>query len=266
MSRAKYSHYTVRVGRNPGIYTDWDDCNEQVHGFPYASFRGFRSLEEAVEWMNKEPVCRKSKQAAKGVEKLSPDFYSKIGGGSYGSHAYEIPLFSTQFSASCSHGASGGNPKGKKTVETEPEPEKRGLIIEEEMEFYLLRVCTKLHYGSPKFERYAYLSQHGDQHYRFSAKLVCEEAGIKLEAHGCFSPNEEVARDDAAYNLLEMLLRCTGYSICDYNYRQVYALKQQLEDIHGSQGNDLARRLIEKEEEVERLTKQIQSFHDFLLM
>ncbi|MED6106129.1 hypothetical protein PIB30_002022 [Stylosanthes scabra] len=229
MSRSKYTHYAVRVGRVPSIHRTWEECDEQVHGFPFASFKGFRSLVEAQEFMNTEPVCRRGKSAVQGVEPLSPEFYSKIGGGSSGGHAYQIPDFLTQFASSCSHGASGWNLKGKKAVETEAEHElqkggRGGLIIKEEMELYLLRVCAKLHFGSPKFQRSVYVSQEGEQHYRFEAKLVCEEAGINLECHGCFISNEDYARDDAAYTLLEMLLRCTGYSICDYNYRQVCAL------------------------------------------
>ncbi|MED6119694.1 hypothetical protein PIB30_013810 [Stylosanthes scabra] len=154
MSRSKYTHYAVRVGRVTGIYRT------------------------------------RGKSVVQGVELLSPEFYSKIGGGSSGGHAYQIPDFSTQFASSCSHGASGQNLKGKKAVETEAEPklrrgERGGLIIEEEMELYLLRVCAKLYFGSPKFQ----------------------------------SSNEDYARDDAAYTLLEILLRRTGYSICDYNYR-----------------------------------------------
>ncbi|MED6195000.1 hypothetical protein PIB30_033920 [Stylosanthes scabra] len=145
MSRAKYSHYAVKVGRVPGIYLTCDECDEQVHGYPYASFKG-------------------------------------------------------------------------------------------------------------------------EQDYSFSVKLVCKEAGTNLEAHGCFSSDEGHARDDAAFTLLEMLLSRTGYSICDFNYRRMCALQQQLEDIQGTQGNQLAQRLSEKETECELLIKQIECFYKFLLL
>ncbi|MED6120543.1 hypothetical protein PIB30_021706 [Stylosanthes scabra] len=264
ISKAKYSHYAVKVGRVPSIYLTWDECYDQVHGFPFSSFKGFKSLEEALQWMNEEPRRSKAKSAAKEVEKLSPKFYSKIGGGSSGFHAYQIPVFSTQIQSSSSRGPAGGNTKGKTLVETVAEPERGALIIEEQMELYLLRVCSKLHLGSPK-QRYEYHSQDGEQHYRYSAKLVCEEAGINVEAHGCFSSNEDHARDDAAYSLLEMVLRRKGYYVCDYNYRHMCALQQQLEVIHGTDTDQLARRLIEKEAECELLSKQIEVFHKFLL-
>ncbi|MED6126262.1 hypothetical protein PIB30_076636 [Stylosanthes scabra] len=82
-----------------------------------------------------------------------------------------------------------GNVKGKMAVVSLPDQESGGFIIEEDMELYLLRVCTKLHFGCPRLDRYVYLSEDGEQHYRFSAKLACEEADINLEVTGCFSPH-----------------------------------------------------------------------------
>ncbi len=45
MSDKKY--YAVRTGLVPGIYTSWDECKANVHGFPGAVYKGFKSLEEA---------------------------------------------------------------------------------------------------------------------------------------------------------------------------------------------------------------------------
>ncbi|KAK7260546.1 hypothetical protein RIF29_26688 [Crotalaria pallida] len=46
--------YVVFRGRHPGVYYDWDSCNEQVHGFSGASFRSFSSGREAeIAWENK---------------------------------------------------------------------------------------------------------------------------------------------------------------------------------------------------------------------
>lgn len=38
---AKRKFYVVWVGREPGIYEDWDDCWAQVDGFPGAKYKGF---------------------------------------------------------------------------------------------------------------------------------------------------------------------------------------------------------------------------------
>ncbi|MBP5159539.1 MAG: ribonuclease H family protein [Lachnospiraceae bacterium] len=47
----KKNYYAVRSGRKPGIYKTWDECREQVTGFPGASFKGFELLSEAEEFM-----------------------------------------------------------------------------------------------------------------------------------------------------------------------------------------------------------------------
>jgi hypothetical protein len=37
----------VKVGREPGVYTSWGDCREQVHRYPGALFKTFTTQEEA---------------------------------------------------------------------------------------------------------------------------------------------------------------------------------------------------------------------------
>ncbi len=43
--------YAVRKGKTPGIYSTWAQCQEQVHGFPGAQFKGFATLAQAEEYM-----------------------------------------------------------------------------------------------------------------------------------------------------------------------------------------------------------------------
>lgn len=45
MPRARY--YVVWVGREPGIYRDWERCRAQVDGFDGAQYRSFGSVAEA---------------------------------------------------------------------------------------------------------------------------------------------------------------------------------------------------------------------------
>jgi len=40
--------YVVFRGRNPGVYREWQDCNDQVCGFPNCSFRSYPSRDEAM--------------------------------------------------------------------------------------------------------------------------------------------------------------------------------------------------------------------------
>ncbi|MCR5654230.1 MAG: ribonuclease H family protein [Lachnospiraceae bacterium] len=44
-------YYAVAKGLTPGIYTDWDTCKENVHGFPGAVYKSFPSLAEANRFL-----------------------------------------------------------------------------------------------------------------------------------------------------------------------------------------------------------------------
>lgn len=46
MAEPKY--YVVWVGRKPGIYSSWEECQEQTSRFPNAKFKSFQTMEEAV--------------------------------------------------------------------------------------------------------------------------------------------------------------------------------------------------------------------------
>lgn len=48
----KNKYYAVKVGRIPGIYASWPDCQKQVTGFPNATFKGFPTKEEAIDYMD----------------------------------------------------------------------------------------------------------------------------------------------------------------------------------------------------------------------
>lgn len=47
-------YYAVRVGKTPGIYTDWETCKNQIEGFPKAVYKGFKTLGEAEDWFKGE--------------------------------------------------------------------------------------------------------------------------------------------------------------------------------------------------------------------
>lgn len=47
MQAPKY--YVVWVGHAPGVYDTWDEAEQQIKGYPGASFRSFRSETEAVQ-------------------------------------------------------------------------------------------------------------------------------------------------------------------------------------------------------------------------
>ena len=45
-------YYAVKKGRNPGIYTSWDSCLEEVKGYSGAIYKSFKSLEDANTFMD----------------------------------------------------------------------------------------------------------------------------------------------------------------------------------------------------------------------
>lgn len=52
MKSKKY--YAVKVGRNVGIYNNWEDCKKQVSNFSGAIYKSFNDIEQAKEFLNKE--------------------------------------------------------------------------------------------------------------------------------------------------------------------------------------------------------------------
>ncbi|WP_017756797.1 ribonuclease H1 domain-containing protein [Calidifontibacillus oryziterrae] len=43
--------YAVKKGRKEGIYTSWNECKEQVNGFPNALYKSFATFEEAKNYI-----------------------------------------------------------------------------------------------------------------------------------------------------------------------------------------------------------------------
>lgn len=50
--------YAVRQGHQTGIFTAWDECRAQVHGYPGAEYKSFTSREQAQEWLNKAQAAQ----------------------------------------------------------------------------------------------------------------------------------------------------------------------------------------------------------------
>ena len=48
---AKKKYYCVIKGRTPGIYTNWEDCKAQVNGYKGAKYKGFKSIQEAQQYI-----------------------------------------------------------------------------------------------------------------------------------------------------------------------------------------------------------------------
>ena len=51
--------YAVKQGKKPGIYTTWDQCKAQVHGFSGAVYKSFPTKEEAENYMVGDGASKK---------------------------------------------------------------------------------------------------------------------------------------------------------------------------------------------------------------
>jgi len=45
-------YYAVQVGRVPGIYNSWNECEAQVKGFSGAKYKSFLTVDEATEYIS----------------------------------------------------------------------------------------------------------------------------------------------------------------------------------------------------------------------
>lgn len=106
---AKKKYYVVWEGRNPGVYETWEDCQEQVEGWPGAKFKSFSSQEEAVTAFRgdgQEEALFLTKLALKNIENATS-----------ASAVTTIPVPATpSVSSSASSGAISTSPSGVKFV------------------------------------------------------------------------------------------------------------------------------------------------------
>jgi len=55
MAKAKRKFYVVWKGNKPGIYTTWEECKKQVHGFTAPVFKAFENKEIAKKAFSDSP-------------------------------------------------------------------------------------------------------------------------------------------------------------------------------------------------------------------
>lgn len=69
---AKQSFYSVRKGREPGVYETWDECQAQVSGFQGAEYKKFNNMKDAIEFMVATP---EQAPVQKEPEKSAPSMF-----------------------------------------------------------------------------------------------------------------------------------------------------------------------------------------------
>jgi viroplasmin and RNaseH domain-containing protein len=64
--------YVVYKGRKPGVYSDWNMCQAQVSGFSHASYKSFKSKEDAMKAYKMAPEITEYEEDA-AVYKMAPE-------------------------------------------------------------------------------------------------------------------------------------------------------------------------------------------------
>lgn len=80
--------YAVRKGKKPGIYKTWDECKNQVNGFPGAEYKSFKTQSEAKAYMGLSQSAKKvaPKMTKSGSITLYSDGGSRNHGNKLGQH------------------------------------------------------------------------------------------------------------------------------------------------------------------------------------
>lgn len=55
-------YYSVRIGKNPGVYQSWEECKKEIDGFPSAVYKSFKTEAEARAFLQ-EDVSQKVKKS-----------------------------------------------------------------------------------------------------------------------------------------------------------------------------------------------------------
>lgn len=89
MAKNQKNFYAVRKGVCPGIYKSWEECQRNVTGFSGAEFKGFKTLEEAEEYMGSSAAGRSAcgvnasaalKAGANGEKEASDECFAFVDG------------------------------------------------------------------------------------------------------------------------------------------------------------------------------------------
>ncbi|MED6168086.1 hypothetical protein PIB30_008742 [Stylosanthes scabra] len=216
-------------------------------GVSGAQFKGFKSLEEALVYMHGRSAAKEKNIVSTPTmkEKLSP---AKVKVGEPSSK-----MLSTQPEASFDGGSvdSGTYAGG-------------GFVIVEDMELYLWKACHKLGLGCPVFDRKLFYDVSGQLMFAFLAAVRCEEKGLAVESDGSFMADEFMAREDAAFKLLDGLLKRTGTEVCDFNFRRNCVLRVEGREDRESRESMLQQRLLDVERDCARLRHEIEMYQKHL--
>ena len=76
--------YAVKVGKTPGIYETWTDCQIQINGYSGAVYKGFATREEAAAFINGASDKSKTPEETQAVAYVDGSYDTTTNAFSYG--------------------------------------------------------------------------------------------------------------------------------------------------------------------------------------
>ncbi|KAI1464417.1 Caulimovirus viroplasmin-domain-containing protein [Daldinia caldariorum] len=87
--RKKPNYYAVRVGRKPGVYDNWEQCEKQVLKFSNAVFKGFDTYDAALAFVG-DATASNPPDIAQQIEDSKPDNNPASLGGTTGVVSFKV--------------------------------------------------------------------------------------------------------------------------------------------------------------------------------
>ncbi|RYR72739.1 hypothetical protein Ahy_A02g006952 [Arachis hypogaea] len=209
MDTGRYRYYVVKRGRKPGIYTSWEECNEQVYGFKDSHHKGFMVRREAEEWGSlprQDPV-----------------------GNNTVPESQELVVSFGDLTVGESDNVTGDGSSGSGTAATSCcfMSQVHFLVFVVCLVIYFV-VCVRLQVGPLVFFQRDGFRSEGKKYHGFGISLQSTAKDINFFVSERFSTDERLARQDAAFITLERFLEEAEVKIFDFNFQVVLRYKEEL--------------------------------------
>lgn len=76
--------YAVKIGKTPGVYETWVECQNQISGFSGAVYKGFATKEEALAFIGERGGEQKKYEETQAIAYVDGSYESKTNAFSYG--------------------------------------------------------------------------------------------------------------------------------------------------------------------------------------
>ncbi|QHO08426.1 hypothetical protein HN51_067028 [Arachis hypogaea] len=202
----RFLFFAVTKGHVPGVYTSWEEANEQVLNFIHPEFHCFNSYEQAT-------LCFKARIYMISLEKAAT---SELSGNSREASSQKLPLL-------C------GGARRRPVVTWLPvipgEELNGDFAIVSDMEEWLLKACYEAKIPGPCFFKQERFLRDDGPYFGFTVVVPGDPFEIPLSVKRRFSLNEKAAREDAALEMLDRVVELSGKEIRDFNYSKVKLLR-----------------------------------------